>query len=223
MKYYLPSEFELVVLDESNIFDFIDLEFYKDKIILLKDKLFGYYDYIKALVLYCNGGLFLDVDTIVTEKFVVPLSFLKSTNLVAYSDGVGNICCGYLLANKHSFVLEELIRRYQMEYYLLKNKLQAQRLRNFIFNDVIRYFDKSEVLLLDAEKEGYLVEKALFGVSSRYLYRDFYFSNKYSLDDFFSRSSGVSALRNSVTPREFKLMNEKDFLKQDILLAKLFV
>ena len=77
--------------------------------------------------------------------------------------------------------------------------------------------------MLDAEKDGYLVEKALFGVSSNYLYRDFYFSNKYSLDDFFLKTCGVSALRNSATPKEFKLMSEKEFLKQDILLAKLFV
>lgn len=228
LKRYLPSGFELIILDEKNVYDFVDFEFRNDKILDSKNKICGafkdnYYNYVKALVLYHNGGLFLDADTIVTEKFDIPFELLGVANLVAYLDGVENVCSGYLLANKHSPILEELIRRYQIDFYLQQNCFFVEKNKNFILNDVINNFNKSDVVLLDAEKNGYLIEKTLFGISSAHLYRDFYFSNKYSVDDFFSNTCGISALKNSETPEKYRIMSENDFLKQDILLARLFV
>ncbi len=175
-------------------------------------------DYIASVVLYHNGGLFMDADTILTEKFNFQDILLKNSDLIVFSKGLSKVCSGFMLANKGASVLDELIKKY--ESVLFSSALHDKK-RNSFISDIAFDFGINDVFCLDCEKNGYYMEQKLFGVVSDYIYQKYYFTNICSVDEFFENSQGVTALRNSQTPEYYKNMNEKEFLAQDILLAKI--
>ena len=69
-KKYLSDEYKIVILNSKNIEKFISKSLLPDISKLKQRYPFPRFcDYIAALVLYENGGIFLDADTIITEKF----------------------------------------------------------------------------------------------------------------------------------------------------------
>lgn len=175
-------------------------------------------DYIASVVLYHNGGVFLDADTILTEKFNFQDVLLKNSDLIVFSKGLSKVCSGFMLANRGASVLGELIKKY--ESVLFSSVLQGKK-RNSFISDIASDFGINDIFRLDCEKNGYYMEQKLFGVVSDYIYQKYYFTNICSVDEFFENTDGIVALHNSKTPEYYKKMNEKEFLAQDILLAKI--
>lgn len=212
----VPDGYKIVVLNESTFCDYVPEDIY-NKLVHVEDLRF-FFDYLAAAVIFYNGGLFLDADTIMLPKFFPQDILLSCTDVVLFSDGINNICPGYLLANKGAEFLSELLDKYS------KNEFVdfRQKKRSNIINDVVKKYLEKEVLCLDAENNGYLIEKAVYGVSNEYLYKKHYFSSVTSVEEFFQYSKGLTALHNSLTPEEYKYMNTDEFLNQDILLSKIF-
>lgn len=176
-------------------------------------------DYLAALVLYHNGGIFLDADTLFTHKNETNSVLLKNTDMIVFAQNKKEVCPGYIMANKGSFILEEIIRRYEFASYLPQG---GSPKRNFIISDTSRDFSSRDILFLDCEDSGYNMQKTQFGIVSDYVYKKYYFSNICSVEDFFENSKGITSLKNSATPDKYKNMSEEEFLSQDILLAKIF-
>ena len=216
----LPDGYKIVVLTQENIQGVLPESVINSLFSLdYREKKLPYFvDYLAASVLFFNGGIFLDADTIVTEKFFPQEILLRSTNLILFSDGANNVCSGFMMANKNAPVLEELIRRYTFAKYL---PAVSNSRRNFIINDTIKDFKERDALLLDCEASGYYMEKTIYGMGGEYLYQKYYFSNICSVRDFFEHTKGIVALHNSLTPEKYKHMGIEEFLKQDILLSKI--
>lgn len=176
-------------------------------------------EYIAAAVLYYNGGIFLDADIIMTDKYTPAEILLSSYNAVLYGYSRNDICAGFLMSKKESFFLEELMRRLLFFMHLPEPGTYK---RNFVLNNVLKDTVCDEVVVLDCEETGFRMEKAMYGVYDSYLYNKYYFSNISSIEDFIKITKGITALSNSMTPKEYKDINEEEFLNKDIFLAKIF-
>ena len=158
----------------------------------------------------------MDADTLLTQKTDFFEVLLEQTDLVVFSEGNKKICRGYMMANKNSKILQNILNQFSNT----KDKLFSFERNNLINNSILNC-PPDEILFLDSEEQGYQIERKIFGVSMEYLYQMYYFSNNYSTEEFFEKSNGITALRNSLTDNYFKSMNIKDFLSQDILLSKI--
>lgn len=214
---YLPDGYETVILNKKNLAKYLPknlLPGHRNKCSFPH-----FFDYLSALVLYENGGIFMDADTIMTDSFCEYLPIFERRDVVLFGMNKFNICPGFIKAEKKSPFIEELIRRYIFKSYL---PVQKNSKRNFVINDVMSYFDEEDVTVLDCEKTGYYMEKSIYGVFDSYLYKQYYFENYSPLEDFIKTAKGLTALHNSLTPQKFKTMDEKKFLNQEILLSKIF-
>lgn len=223
-KHNLPPGYEIIILDDKNLFKYIPENILPDSLRMkcsseIQCSFPHFFDFAAACVLYFNGGIFLDTDTIMTDKFKPEEILLENTGLIMFSEGKSNVCPGFMMANKGSLALEELIRRYQFTYYLPKNKKSE---RNYLINDVLAEFSSKDVMLLECEDYGYFMEKTMYGIFNEYIYKKYYFSDACKTEDFFENSKGLTALHNSITPQKYKKMKENEFLEQNILLAKIF-
>ena len=212
---YLPEGYKIIVLNETNYKNFVSEDIFQN---LKKIKNIRFFcDYLAAAVLYSKGGMFLDADTMMTEKFFPQDILLKCTNLVMFSNASSNICSGFMAANKGSQVLKEILNRYSN----LKQEDTSNWHRNFWGSDIAKNYTEEEILLLDSEDNAYVMEKAIYGVESGYLYNKYYFSDICQVSEFFEYTKGLTALHNSLTPEKYKKMTAEEFLNQDILLSKI--
>ena len=217
----LKNKYEIIILNEENISSYLPdvfLKVFSDKRIK-ENKVPYFYSYLSSVILHKNGGIFLQPDMIMTKEFETQLILLENCDFVAFSNGKNNICSGCIMANKHSKVLDELIRRYRFMDFLLPLFVSSE---NFILNDVIKYFPQNDVLLIDSEDAGYCMEKSMYGVSGKYLYEKYYFSDICNIDEFFNHTRGLTALNDNFTPQKYRKMNENEFLSQNILLSYIF-
>lgn len=216
----LPKGYEIIFLNEKNLKNYIPetaLAQVLDK--SRKDCFYCYLEYLAASVLYYNGGIFLDADTIITDKFIPSEILLSCCDAVVYGNSRNDICSGFLMAKKESTFLEELMRR--LLFFMHLPEIGGYK-RNFVLNNVLRDTSCDDVVVLDCEETGFRMERAMYGVFDSYLYNKYYFSNISSIEDFIKTTKGITALSNSLTPQEYKEMDEEEFLSKDIFLAKIF-
>lgn len=211
----LPDDYEIVILTSDNIEQYTSGNLpsnYKERSIS------NFYDYIAAIVLYENGGIFVDPTTIFTKKFSELQQLFEHADTVLFGDSPCNVHSGFIKSDKNSDFIEELIRRYRFDSYLEHNNNVK---RNYIINDVLRNFDKSKVVVIDSEKSGFRFEKSLYGVSDRHLFQSCYFTTQHTIDEFFEINKGIAGLDIEHTPEKYINMDENEFLKQKILLAEI--
>ena len=216
----LPDGYEIIFLNENNIYDYIPAKFlplmHTESNCILRAY---FYEYISAAVLYYNGGIFLDRDVIITEKFLPPDILLSRYNLVLYGNSAFDICHGFMMANQYCPLLKELMNRLVL---LLKNPAPRNFKKNEVLKNVLKDYLLQDTLVLDAEETGYCMEKAMYGVFSSYLYNRYYFTDIGNVEDFCNVTKGITALNDSFSPEKYRQMSEKEFLNQEILLAKIF-
>ena len=97
-------------------------------------------------------------------------------------------------------------------------------LGNGIINHLVRNITGNKFLLLDRKKMQAFPELIIFKHSSENMiqkYQRLYFQ-KGDPQLVLKLSKYIILLHNSWTPSKYKTMSEEDFLKQDILLSKLF-
>jgi len=83
-------------------------------------------------------------------------------------------------------------------------------------------FDFNKIVVLDAEKNGFLGEKSLFGVSGSYIYQNCYFKNIVELQEFLQVFQGIVALEESWIPDKYQKLTQEEFLEEDLLISKIF-
>ena len=210
------GNYKINIINHDNLSDFLPCNLIKQFFKINKNYFSNFVDVIALYTLYNNGGVFLDADTLLTQKTDFFEVLLEQTDLVVFSEGNKKICPGYMMANKNSKILQNILNQFSNT----KDKLFSFERNNLINNSILNC-PPDEILFLDSEEQGYQIERKIFGVSMEYLYQMYYFSNNYSTEEFFEKSNGITALRNSLTDNYFKSMNIKDFLSQDILLSKI--
>ena len=217
-KNYLQNKYQIIILTPENINDYIDKNFYNEKILNQFDMHSSIFcDYLSFLVLYSNGGIFMDADTIITDNFNTDLNLLKNYETVFFSQN-NKIIPGFVMSRKHSMLFQKIITGYEQihDLFLKKNK------RITCINSIAKESLFNEVLLIDNMISAYQLETQQSDTASYAGYKDYYFTSKYSVEDFLKRNKGITALKNSNTPVSYKKMSESEFLKQDILLSKIF-
>lgn len=206
----IPEDYEIVKLNSKNLSDYIPNNILPDPT-RASSSFSHFFDYIASAVLFCNGGIFLSPEVIMTQSFyssgLLDESLLEKTDLVLFGREKGReICKGFMMANKGSKILK----------YFLESK------DNISLSELLRGTSEGHVISLDAEDSGYLMELAMYGVFSEYIYQRYYFTNIGSTKDFFKASRGITYLNSAWTDEKYNKMSENEFLKQDILLSKIF-
>lgn len=237
-KKYLANNYKIIILDYSNIRHYLGYKIVK-QILCLDMTLPIQSDAIRVAILQKYGGIWMDADIlIVNSKFI---TMLNGSDLVMFGTSKNQTQhIGFIYASNKSTILKAWLDRIINNVRIYKYKLVL----NYLFP--IKYFKKSfeelnewsylgngiiDSLVNNASEKDFkriekedaysLPEQQLLNKDSIISYINFYFTNNYSLE-FLDKCKGVILLHNSWTPKKYKDMSAKEFLKQDILLARLF-
>lgn len=215
---HLQNRYQLIILTPENINKYIDKKFLTEQVLNPADPYSAIFcDYISFIVLYCNGGIFLDADTIITDAFKPDFNILKQYETIFFSQN-DQIIPGFIMAKKQSALLKQLILKYED---LISLPLKSNK-RADIVNSVAKKILSENILLIDNKICAYKLEAFLMENCTNNNYKKYYFSPEYSIENFLKNNKGIAALKNTITPAKYKKMSEADFLKQNILLSKIF-
>lgn len=202
------NSFEIHIINNQNIKNYIDKNLL-DKINSHKKR--PSLEFLFFCVLYCNGGIFLQPEIILTKDFFYQLTLLNHFDLVFFAESLEQISKNFIMANKYSIVLTKLIN----------NKSNFSDSFENITNNIKNNY-ANKIIILDNEKSAYLMEKKLFGITGKLIYQKCYFSNIVPFSDFWEKFNGILSINSKYTPKEYQNMDKQEFLKQDILISKIF-
>ena len=239
-KKVLP-EYEIIILDYNNIKYYIE-EPILSNILCKKMSLKIQSDAIRVAILKTFGGLWLDLDTILLNKQF--LFGFNNYDLVMFgSQKEKQQHIGFIYSTKNCSIMNDWLEGITRNVKIYKKFLNNNRnindsgLKNFfrkkyswnylgngIIDLILKNTTNKHFLRLDKYKMNIFPEiKNLDNISfnHRYKYNNFYF-RKGDPKIIINESKGIILLHNSWTPNKFKKMSEKRFIKQDIILSKLF-
>ena len=208
------EDYEIIPLSVQNLRNYISEKNFK----IVKNITPEVINYIKACVLYSNGGIFMDTDTLLLKEFYLPEEMLDNYATVVFGNSPVSACLGFMMAQKGSIVLKEYITR--LERVLLQQE-QTSSNGNEIFNDMLSEGYNSKVLVIDAESSGYLPEKALYGVVGENLRAQLLFSSNVDAEDIYNNTKGIVSVHCKKISEEYLNMDEDEFLSQNTLLAQI--
>ena len=208
------ADYEIISLSVQNLRNYISEKNFK----IVKNITPAVINYIKACVLYSNGGIFMDTDTLLLKKFYLPEEMLDNYEIAVFGNSPVSACLGFMMAQKGSIVLKEYITR--LVRVLLQQE-QTSSNGNEIFNDMISEGYNSKVLVIDAESSGYLPEKALYGVVGENLRAQLLFSSNVDAEDIYNNTKGMVSVHCKKISEEYLNMDEDEFLSQNTLLAQI--
>ena len=231
-KKFLP-DYEIKILDYKNVKDYIGEKLFSI-ITYKKMTLQAQSDAIRVALLKKFGGIWMDTDTIITNrKFIEDLQYFnyELSMLGVEKDKSQNI--GFISASDKSSILDEWLKKIirKINYY---KRIDTKTNNSGIFNECCylgnRIIDPlltktpyKKYFRIDKYKINALPEIKFFENSSLYPYEKyklFYFSKR-EPKKVLKSVKGIILLHNSWTPFKYRKMSEKEFLNQDILLSKL--
>lgn len=209
------EDYEIIPLSVQNLRNYITEKYFK----IVKNITPEVINYIKACVLYSNGGIFMDTDTLLLKEFYLPEEMLNNYEIAVFGNSPVSACLGFMMAQKGSTVLKEYITRLEKT---LQQQEQTFINTNKVFNDMLSEGYNSKVLVIDAESSGYLPEKALYGVVGENLRTQLLFSSTVDSEDIFNNTKGIVSVHCKKISEEYLNMDEDEFLSQNTLLAQIF-
>ena len=228
-KKFLP-EYEVIILDYSNIDKWIEPNFY-DKILYTDFTLPKQADAIRCAVLSKHGGIWMDADTIITSEKIKNIINIDS-DFVLLSK---HIC--FIVAKKNSYILKKWQNgiKYNLKKYsfiknigflykiFCKNIERWDYLGNYILKKFLKTKNKNIFYSINKFEIGAFPEFKINTTENKSLsdiYREFYFENDYA-DNTLKNTNGIICLHNSWTPTQYILMDEQTFLSQNNTLANI--
>ena len=236
-KKFLPL-YDIRILDYKNIKDYLGQSLFEN-LICKNMTLPKQADAIRVALLNKYRGIWMDADTIVLNGEF--LQELKSFELAMFGDEkIKSQNIGFIYSSGNSSILKkwlkEIIYNVQIyKQYSEKNQLNLvidnawkkmnswDYLGNGILDKLVKNVTSKQFCRIDRQKMNTLPEIRFFENSSLDLiqrYKQFYFQNR-DPEIILNKSKSVVMLHNSWTPVKYKLMSEKQFLNQDILLSRL--
>lgn len=222
-------QYEINILDYKGVKEYIGDELF-NCIISKKMSLPIQADAIRVALLKKYGGIWMDVDTIITSGEF--LKNLEKFELVMI--GKNNIQhIGFIIASKNSIIIDkwlsEIINRVN-KYRIINTKLENGTKRvvwnylgNGIVDRLINLNKTNKFFRLNKDQINAFPEITFFGntsISTYKRYKLFYF-RKREPKIVLNNTKGIIMLHNSWTPLKYKRMSEIEFLKEDILLSRL--
>ncbi len=229
---FLP-DYEIVVLDYSNLKNWIDDECYKS-ILYKKFSLPKQADAIRCAVLRRHGGLWLDADTIITsdkvnELLKIPSDFVLIERHIAFIYAQPESKILALWENE----IRERVQIYKKWHLLaqLFNRKYYKKLKswdymgNGIIDKYLEIAGEKHFYSIDDQTVNAFPEKTYYKPVQEseliYNYRNFWFNNDFSQYILEHKSFDIICLHNSWTPKKFKQLKQEDVFKQDCTMSKL--
>jgi mannosyltransferase OCH1-like enzyme len=237
---FLP-EYEIVFLNYSNLGEWLG-EIFFDEVLYKKFSLPQQADAMRCALLRKHGGLWFDVDTVVTSPKIRNLLKIEAEFALIGTH------IGFIFAQKEASVLQVWERNIKRNLFLYKHYYKSNKfarlifrlcrrrsrryvsrmgkwdfLGNFPLSKALRHADDKSFRSIDRMSINALPELKEMDVNNIDLierYRSFYFDNDYS-DNILKGERGIIMLHNSWTPDGYKKMTEQEFLAQDITLSRL--
>ena len=231
-KKFLP-EYEIMILDYKNVKDYLGETLFS--LIICKDlPLPIQADAIRVALLKRYGGIWMDVDTIITNgKFLEEIKNFELVMLGEEKYKSQNI--GFIFAIRNSSImnqwLTEIINKVKIykQINLNQNK-KRKKIKvnwNFLGNEIIDRLAKNittkKFFRLDRNKINAFPEIKFYENSSLtkfQRYQQLYFQ-KGEPHSLLTQVKGIILLHNSWTPFKYKVMSQKKFLSTNILLSRL--
>lgn len=234
-KKFLPKH-KIYILDYKKAKDFLGEELF-NSIICKNMTLPIQADAIRVALLKKYGGIWMDADIILLNGEF--LKELKGFELVMIGDNISktqNI--GFIYSTKNSSIINEwlssIIKNVQIykkniidinhaNNAILRKMKSWNYLGNAIVDKLLKNVSDKKFFRLDRRKINALPENRFFMNSKLNLiqrYQQYYFQKR----DFrfiLNNSKNLILLHNSWTPFKYKTLSKNQFLKQDILLARL--
>ena len=231
-KKFLP-EYEIMILDYKNVKDYLGETLFS--LIICKDLTLPIQaDAIRVALLKKYGGIWMDVDTIITNgEFLEELKNFELVMLGEEKYKQQNI--GFIFATKNSSIMNqwliEIINKVKIYKQInLSQKKKRKKMKvnwNFLGNEIIDRIAKNittkKFFRLDKNKMNAFPENKYYENSSltRFQqYQQFYFQ-KGEPHSLLNQVKGIILLHNSWTPFKYKVMSQKRFLSTNILLSRL--
>ena len=228
---FLP-DYEIVILDYSNLSKWLGENYYPD-FLYRNFSLPIQSDAIRCAILKKYGGVWMDVDTIITKP---DIKKIMETN-ADFAIIAPHIC--FICAKANSNILNKwekrIKKRIEFANKALKNKLLLKyiypklykRVTNWSYlgNDILnRLINQPETncLKLNRDELHAMPEFEHAGSFKKpvKIYQKFYFESEHS--DFVLRENkGIILLHNSWTPEKYKAMTKEEFLKTNNTLAQI--
>lgn len=232
-KKFLP-DYEIVILDYSTLNDWLGKDYF-DRRFYTNFSLAVQSDAIRCAILKKYGGIWMDVDTIVTSTGVKDIFETDSEFSLIHP----HICL--LIAKTDSEILNKWEKRIKKRIEFANKALKSKLLLKYVYpklykrvtnwsylgNDILNKLirrHETNCLKLSREELHAMPEIKFtkpFHKQSK-IYRNFYFENDYS-DFTLQGNKGVILLHNSWTPEKYREMTKEEFLKTDNTLANIFL
>jgi hypothetical protein len=240
-KKYLTN-YDIVILDYMNLEQYLGKNFF-DKSLYKNYSLAKQADAIRCAVLERYGGIWLDLDTIITsEKFEQMLNGLDA-ELVMFRKHLG-----FIYAQKNATILRlwlnaindklvwdktNLLCRPMREVLRVFNPQKAHKmmswsvLGNDLLNPYLKEARSKQFLSLNTNNSDDMPECKFARLhdwqckNNEKVFQKFYIENDYS-DFVLENVDGIILLHNSWMPNKYKKLSEKEFLALDNTLSNLF-
>lgn len=213
---FIPDA-EIVVLDYSNISEYIDINLYDKQLFDGRFSLAQISDAIRAMLLEKHGGLWMDTDTIILDYGIE--KYLNSDKQVTFFGDpfAKTVHIAWINAKKNAKLLREWVKYNKGK--IINFKKPEKDFWAYLGNSFVNPYIKDnpqEVEIIDVVKENCTPEKKYKGNNPE-SYVEFYFKqNKIS-----EIKSSMIMLHNSWTPKFFKDMSEEEFLHCDCTLSNI--
>ena len=232
-KKFLPL-YDIRILDYKNIKDYLGQSLFEN-LICKNMTLPKQADAIRVALLNKYRGIWMDADTIVLNGEF--LQELKSFELAMFGDEkIKTQNIGFIYSSGNSSILKKWLKEIIYNVQIYKQYSEKNRLNlvidnawkkmnswDYLGNGILKNVTSKQFCRLDRQKMNTLPEIRFFENSSLDLiqpYKQFYFRSR-DPEIILNKSKSVVMLHNSWTPVKYKLMSEKQFLNQDILLSRL--
>ena len=224
-------EYKLNILDYKSVKKYLGENLFH-KIIYEKLPLQTQTDAIRVALLKKYGGIWMDVDTIITNgKFLQELKkyelvMIGSTKTKSQHIGFISALANSTVINKWFNAIINKIKYYRQisndpkkSYILNKYCILGNRIvDHFLINATGKKYFRLDKYKINALPELNFSVNSSLNASEKY--RLFYF-RKGQPENILNNLKGIILLHNSWTPGIYKNMSEQEFLKEDILLSKL--
>ena len=225
---FLP-DYEIVILDYELTNEYLGENFF-DKSLYKNFSLQKQTDAIRCAILNKFGGIWMDIDTIVTCPPPNESIFSQDSPFTLINQHIG-----FIISEKNSKITDlwlKLIKKrihfykkvYKNKYwgkiclkYLNKKLYNKLKKWNYMGNGILDIiFNKYKIPFNSINREEIFATPEINFNES---YEDFYFKKDYSAE-VFETTKGIILLHNSWTPEKFKEMSEEEFLNQDCTISK---
>jgi len=236
-------EYEIIILDYKKTKKFIGKNLFLN-IICENMTMPLQADAIRVALLKKYGGIWMDIDTIaINNGFLSNLKGFEMSMLGFSKPHTQNLA--FIYSTKNSTIIEEWLRQIIIKVKIYKNAINEMKtkkkinetfwnninawnyLGNGILDNLVKNISFKKFYRLDNNELNvfpelyFLKNSANSALSMVEKYKQFYFTDG-DAKKILNKSKSLILLHNSWTPLRYKNMSKNEFLKQKIMISKIF-